>query len=136
MNFFERMGAKRGEQSRGGGAAAFPQPRTASRSTFLPPQPRTSTTRQGRLATTNRGGGQSQALIQRPAPIQQKQQDKQKQADATQQQGVISMEEGTSFFQCYGTVQYKFYVKMNVHNIISPPVPLFSSSIISFIVLQ
>jgi hypothetical protein len=50
------------------------------------------------MITTGRGGGQSQALMQRPAPVQQKQQEKQKQADAShQQQGVISMEEGTSF---------------------------------------
>jgi hypothetical protein len=97
MNFFERMGAKRGEQSRGVGAASFPQPRATSRNTFLPPQPRINTTGQGRMITTGRGGGQSQALMQRPAPVQQKQQEKQKQADTAQQQGVISMEEGTSF---------------------------------------
>jgi hypothetical protein len=99
MNFFERMGAKRGGQSRDGGAAAFPKPRSTntSRSTFPPQQPRASSNGQGRMTTTGRGGGQSQALMQRPAPVQQKQQEKQKQADATQQQGVISMEEGTSF---------------------------------------
>jgi hypothetical protein len=106
MNFFERMGAKRGGPSRGGGAAAFPQPRSTSRSTFLPPQPRTSATGQDRMVATSRGGGQSQALMQRPAPAQTKQQEK-------QQQGVISMEEGTSFPNA--TARYKFYVKMNIH---------------------
>jgi hypothetical protein len=63
---------------------------------------RTVTTGQDRIRTTDVGGGQSQALMQRPAPIQQKQQVKQKQADAAQKQGVISMEEGTSF-SSYGT---------------------------------
>jgi hypothetical protein len=118
MNFFERMGAKHGEQSRGGGAASFPQPRPTSRSTFLPPQPRTSTTGQGRMVTTGRGCGQSQALMQRPASVQQKQQEKQKQADATQQQGVISMEEGTSFPNAtarYGTNSTRKLMNISSH---------------------
>jgi hypothetical protein len=104
MNFFQRMSAERGGQSKGGRAAAFPHPRTASRSTTgsLLPHQRTVTTGQDRIRTTDVGGGQSQALMQRPAPIQQKQQVKQKQADAAQKQGVISMEEGTSF-SSYGT---------------------------------
>lgn len=88
MSFFQRMKDKRSGQppSNAYKPPSLSQPAAAATRTVPTQRPRPAV--RPRLRTTG-GGGQAQAMIQRPAPVQ-------KQAGPVQQtQGMITMEEGT-----------------------------------------